>query len=74
MATSVRAEPATSAAGQPRGLIRPAVAALGRLLGRPLASYYLVLGSAGLLLLLGLIMVFSASTILRLIVSSGSSM
>jgi cell division protein FtsW len=66
VATSVRAEPATSDAGQPRGLIRPAVAALGRLLGRPLASYYLVLGSAGLLLLLGLIMVFSASTIYSL--------
>jgi cell division protein FtsW len=40
-----------------------AVAALGRLLRRPLASYYLVLGSAGLLLVLGLVMVASASSV-----------
>src|SRR5690606_27284404 len=38
------------------------VAAVSRLLRRPLASYHLVLGSTGLLLLLGLVMVFSAST------------
>ncbi|RAW16364.1 putative lipid II flippase FtsW [Phytoactinopolyspora halophila] len=37
-------------------------ASLGRFLRRPLASYYLILGSAGLLLLLGLIMVFSSTT------------
>lgn len=37
-------------------------AALSRFLRRPLASYYLVLGSAGLLLLLGLVMVFSSTT------------
>jgi cell division protein FtsW len=49
-----------------RGLIRPALATIGRLLRRPLASYYLVLGSAGLLLLLGLVMVLSASTIYSL--------
>ncbi len=46
------------------GLVRPALATLGRLLQRPLASYYLVVGSAGLLIVLGLMMVFSASTIL----------
>ncbi len=40
--------------------------ALRRLLARPLASYYLVLGSAGLLLLLGLVMVFSASSVYSL--------
>src|SRR5690606_11071476 len=38
--------------------------ALRRLLRRPLASYYLVLGSAGLLLVLGLVMVFSASSVM----------
>ncbi|WP_084470275.1 putative lipid II flippase FtsW [Jiangella gansuensis] len=38
--------------------------ALRRLLKRPLASYYLVLGSAGLLLVLGLVMVFSASSVM----------
>lgn len=38
-------------------------AAIARLLKRPLASYYLVLGSAGLLLVLGLVMVFSASSV-----------
>ncbi|NDL59193.1 putative lipid II flippase FtsW [Phytoactinopolyspora mesophila] len=37
-------------------------AALSRFLRRPLASYYLILGSAGLLLLLGLVMVFSSTT------------
>jgi cell division protein FtsW len=37
-------------------------AAVSRMLRRPLASYHLVLGSSGLLLLLGLVMVFSAST------------
>lgn len=36
--------------------------ALRRFLRRPLASYYLVLGAAGLLLLLGLVMVFSSTT------------
>ena len=33
------------------------------LLHRPLASYYLVLGTTGLLLILGLVMVFSASSV-----------
>jgi cell division protein FtsW len=37
-------------------------AALSRFLRRPLASYYLVLGSSGLLLLIGLIMVFSSTS------------
>jgi cell division protein FtsW len=38
------------------------VAAVSRMLRRPLASYHLVLGSTGLLIVLGLVMVFSAST------------
>jgi cell division protein FtsW len=37
--------------------------ALSGLLGRPMASYYLILGSAGLLLAIGLLMVLSASSI-----------
>lgn len=41
-------------------------AALGDLLQRPLASYYLVLGAAGLLLALGLAMVLSASSVYAL--------
>ncbi|MBD0292319.1 MAG: putative lipid II flippase FtsW [Jiangellaceae bacterium] len=49
----------------------PALSALGlgplwRLLRRPLASYYLLIGSAGLLLTLGLMMVFSASSVFSL--------
>jgi cell division protein FtsW len=39
------------------------LAALRGLLGRPLASYYLLLASAGLLLVIGLIMVFSATMV-----------
>lgn len=39
-----------------------AVAAFGRMLRRPLASYYLIAGAAALLLVLGLAMVFSASS------------
>ena len=40
-------------------------------LDRPLASYYLLLGSAGLLLVLGLVMVLSASSV-RSFVSTGT--
>ncbi|WP_245736703.1 FtsW/RodA/SpoVE family cell cycle protein [Micromonospora pattaloongensis] len=39
------------------------LAALRGLLARPLASYYLLISSAGLLLLIGLTMVFSASSV-----------
>ncbi|MEP6697127.1 MAG: FtsW/RodA/SpoVE family cell cycle protein, partial [Pseudonocardiales bacterium] len=42
-----------------------------RWLDRPLASYYLLLGSAGLLLLLGLVMVLSASSV-KSYVSTGT--
>ncbi|MGH8826870.1 MAG: putative lipid II flippase FtsW [Jiangellaceae bacterium] len=51
----------TTASEAPRTLRGAGVAALARLLRRPLASYYLVLGCSGLLLVLGLVMVFSAS-------------
>ncbi|HEY3010141.1 MAG TPA: putative peptidoglycan glycosyltransferase FtsW [Micromonosporaceae bacterium] len=45
------------------GTARSAVAALRGLLQRPLASYYLLISSAGLLLVIGLTMVFSATSV-----------
>jgi cell division protein FtsW len=47
-------------------MLAAGMSAGSRLLRRPLASYYLILGSAGLLLTLGLIMVFSASSVYSL--------
>src|SRR5256885_848688 len=44
-------------------LQRGPLAALHGLLDRPLASYYLLLSSAGLLLVIGLVMVFSATSV-----------
>ncbi|ADD43664.1 putative lipid II flippase FtsW [Stackebrandtia nassauensis] len=41
----------------------PILSALRGLLDRPLASYYLLLASAGMLLLIGLVMVFSATMV-----------
>src|SRR5438094_2130021 len=58
-----RARPAPS-----RGL----AGALHTWLERPLSSYYLLLGSAGLLVALGLVMVLSASSVTSY-ASSGSS-
>jgi cell division protein FtsW len=57
---------ATTAEDASRSVRTASVSAGSRLLRRPLASYYLVLGSAGLLLTLGLIMVFSASSVYSL--------
>ena len=57
---------ATAAEDASRSALAASVSAGSRLLRRPLASYYLVLGSAGLLLTLGLIMVFSASSVYSL--------
>jgi cell division protein FtsW len=57
---------ATAAEDASRSVLAASVSAGSRLLRRPLASYYLVLGSAGLLLTLGLIMVFSASSVYSL--------
>ena len=57
---------ATSTDDRPRSLPTAGLAALARMLRRPLASYHLVLGSAGLLLVLGLVMVFSASSVYSL--------
>jgi cell division protein FtsW len=47
----------------PIGLRRGPLAALHGLLDRPLASYYLLLSSSGLLLVIGLTMVFSATSV-----------
>ncbi|MET8146179.1 putative lipid II flippase FtsW [Sphaerisporangium sp. NPDC005288] len=58
--------PAGSAPGagdEGRGWGHERLAALGRLLDRPLTSYYLLLGCSALLLALGLMMVLSASSI-----------
>ncbi|MBZ5733347.1 putative lipid II flippase FtsW [Nocardioides sp. TRM66260-LWL] len=46
-----------------RGTVRSAVESLQDALDRPLTAYYLLLGASGLLLLLGLIMVMSASSV-----------
>jgi cell division protein FtsW len=45
---------------------RPSVAAVKDVLDRPLTSYHIVLGATGLLLVLGLMMVLSASSVLSL--------
>ncbi|WP_436971643.1 FtsW/RodA/SpoVE family cell cycle protein [Micromonospora aurantiaca (nom. illeg.)] len=60
-----RAPAATPPAEPPAARWDPAggLAALRGLLARPLASYYLLLSSAGLLLLIGLTMVFSATSV-----------
>jgi cell division protein FtsW len=74
--TSGRAAKSTSrtaSAGRPASAsTRSAKPALLTLLDRPLASYYLVIGAAALLLALGLIMVLSASSVTSY-TSSGSS-
>jgi cell division protein FtsW len=57
---------ATAAEDVSRSVRTASVSAGSRLLRRPLASYYLILGSAGLLVTLGLIMVFSASSVYSL--------
>jgi cell division protein FtsW len=51
----------TKASPGRRSLLDGGVAALRGLLARPLASYYLLISSAGLLLVIGLTMVFSAT-------------
>lgn len=49
--------------GGPRAFIDGAGALLRNLLARPLASYYLLVSSAALLLIIGLTMVFSATSV-----------
>ncbi|SCL71053.1 cell division-specific peptidoglycan biosynthesis regulator FtsW [Micromonospora chersina] len=66
--TQARRPPAASRPADPPGPLlgldaAGGLAALRGLLARPLASYYLLLSSAGLLLLIGLTMVFSATSV-----------
>src|SRR5262245_47112600 len=58
--------------GPARVLLDGAVALVRNLLARPLSSYYLLLGSGGLLLIIGLVMVFSATSVEQF-VASGSA-
>jgi cell division protein FtsW len=61
---STTANPSRPAAGAPAEPVRSGpLAALHGLLERPLASYYLLLASSGLLLAIGLVMVFSATIV-----------
>jgi cell division protein FtsW len=55
------AKPGSVAAQSRRSLFDGGLSALRGLLGRPLASYYLLISSSGLLLVIGLTMVFSAT-------------
>lgn len=66
--TQARRPPAATRPADPPGPLlgldaAGGLAALRGLLARPLASYYLLLSSAGLLLLIGLTMVFSATSV-----------
>jgi cell division protein FtsW len=58
--------------GSARLLLDGTVALVRNLLTRPLASYYLLLASSGLLLIIGLVMVFSATSVEQF-VASGSA-
>ncbi len=58
--------------GAARLVLEGGVTLLRTLLARPLADYYLLLGSAGLLLVIGLAMVFSATSVEQF-VSSGNA-
>jgi cell division protein FtsW len=53
----------TAEVAAPSGLLASARALLHGLLARPLASYYLLIASAGMLLIIGLTMVFSATSV-----------
>ena len=68
-----RAGQSGHARSSPRGLnLAGGLAALRGLLARPLASYYLLISSSGLLLVIGLTMVFSASSVIAY-VTNGSA-
>jgi len=58
--------------GTARELIEASAALLRGLLARPLASYYLLVASAGLLLIIGLIMVFSATSVEQYVASGNA--
>lgn len=58
--------------GTARELIAAALALVRGLLARPLASYYLLVSSAGLLLIIGLAMVFSATSVEQYVASGNA--
>jgi len=62
-ARSARTPSATQSAARARSGVSSWFAALHAALERPLTSYYLLLGASALLLTIGLIMVFSASSV-----------
>jgi cell division protein FtsW len=62
-ARSTRTPSATQGAARARSGVSSWYAALREALERPLTSYYLLLGASALLLTIGLIMVFSASSV-----------
>ena len=71
--SSARSKPASDVSDEEKTPVRfvPATVLRG-LLNRPLASFYLLVGSAALLLAIGLVMVLSASSI-DSIVKNGSA-
>jgi cell division protein FtsW len=56
-------QPKDKAAKAPESTERPWLAAVKDVLDRPLTSYHILLGAAGLLLVLGILMVLSASSV-----------
>jgi cell division protein FtsW len=63
--TSIADQPDQKKAAPPQ-TERPWIAAIRDVLDRPLTSYHILLGATGLLLVLGLLMVLSASSVLSL--------
>jgi cell division protein FtsW len=59
--------------GRRGGALAGWVASIKSMLDKPLASYYLLLGAAGLLLTIGLMMVLSASSVYSYRVNNGNS-
>ncbi|MFI6786269.1 putative lipid II flippase FtsW [Nonomuraea sp. NPDC050383] len=63
MSATTEDRPRQSAVEGPSGWAREHLASLRELLGKPLTTYYLIIGCSALLLALGLMMVLSASSI-----------
>ncbi|GGO75464.1 putative lipid II flippase FtsW [Nonomuraea cavernae] len=63
MSATTEEAPRRSAVEGPAGWLREQRGALKELLGKPLTTYYLIIGCSALLLALGLMMVLSASSI-----------
>jgi cell division protein FtsW len=65
-------DPAAPVRSALRDAFDPALALLRGLLARPLASYFLLVSSAGLLLIIGLAMVFSATSVQQFVASGNA--